>query len=46
MKLERLNQDNQNSINVQNTEAERHSDVIQTWVVEDELQWDLPRGVF
>ena len=40
LKLEFVKQDNQNGMHVQKTEAERPSHRVQTFVVDDELQWD------
>ena len=41
LKLECVKQGNQNAMNVQKTEAERPSRGFQTFVVDDELQWDI-----
>ena len=39
-KLDYVKQDNQNGMHVQKIEAERPSHGVQTFVVDDELQWD------
>ena len=40
LKLEYVKQDIQNGMHVQKTEAERPSDGVQTFVVDDQLQWE------
>ena len=40
LKLECVKQGNQNGMHVQKTEAERPSHGVQTFIVDDELQWD------